>query len=163
MKLGVLVYLEPRGRVLMIHRQKEDEHKGYWLAPGGKLDENEAPLETACREFHEETGLKISGISLKALLSFPDYGDSPFGDEWQVFVFHADEFEGELLENCPEGQLEWIPLEKLSSLPMWEGDRLFTPRVFKPGFFMAKLEYRLNRLKKSVFWETEGPSSLINE
>ena len=68
MKLGVLVYLEHCGRVLMIHRQKEDEHKGYWLAPGGKLDKNEAPLETACREFHEETGLKIEAQELKLTL-----------------------------------------------------------------------------------------------
>ena len=27
MKLGVLVYLEHENKVLMIHRQKEDEHK----------------------------------------------------------------------------------------------------------------------------------------
>ena len=34
MKLGVLVYLEHENKVLMIHRQKEDEHKG--LRPEGK-------------------------------------------------------------------------------------------------------------------------------
>ncbi|MEE3122208.1 MAG: NUDIX domain-containing protein, partial [SAR324 cluster bacterium] len=43
MKLGVLVYLEHEKKVLMIHRQKDDEHKGYWLAPGGKIEKNEAP------------------------------------------------------------------------------------------------------------------------
>ena len=60
MKLGVLVYLEDnKGRILMIHREKEDEHKGLWLAPGGKVESNEAPHETAIREMQEETGLII--------------------------------------------------------------------------------------------------------
>ncbi|MDP6216216.1 MAG: NUDIX domain-containing protein, partial [SAR324 cluster bacterium] len=44
MKLGVLVYLENNNdHVLMIHREKEDEHQGLWLAPGGKVETNEAP------------------------------------------------------------------------------------------------------------------------
>ena len=86
MKLGVLVYLEHENKVLMIHRQKEDEHKGYWLAPGGKIEKNEAPHETAVREYQEETGLTPEGLQIKAVLSFPDLGDSPFGDEWQVFL-----------------------------------------------------------------------------
>jgi len=54
MKLGVLVYIEKEEKVLMIHRQKEDEHQGFWLAPGGKLEKNEAPVETAIREVRED-------------------------------------------------------------------------------------------------------------
>ena len=77
MKLGVLVYLEHENKVLMIHRQKEDEHKGYWLAPGGKIEKNEAPHETAVREYQEETGLTPEGLQIKAVLSFPDLGASP--------------------------------------------------------------------------------------
>ena len=107
MKLGVLVYLEHENKVLMIHRQKEDEHKGYWLAPGGKIEKNEAPHETAVREYQEETGLTPEGLQIKAVLSFPDLGDSPFGDEWQVFLFHADRIKGELTNHCSEGQLVW--------------------------------------------------------
>ena len=54
MKLGVLVYLENnKEQVLMIHRNKKDEHQGLWLAPGGKVEPNEAPYETASREILE--------------------------------------------------------------------------------------------------------------
>ena len=61
MKLGVLVYLEDnKGRILMIHREKEDEHKGLWLAPGGKIESNEAPCETAIREMYEECGILLA-------------------------------------------------------------------------------------------------------
>ncbi|GIT07911.1 MAG: hypothetical protein CM1200mP30_15410 [Pseudomonadota bacterium] len=60
MKLGVLVYLENNEKqVLMIHRNKKDEHQGLWLAPGGKVEPNEAPYETAIREMLEETVCKL--------------------------------------------------------------------------------------------------------
>ena len=105
MKLGVLVYLENNNdHVLMIHREKEDEHQGLWLAPGGKVETNEAPYETAIRETLEETGLHIKDPELKAVLSFPDNGDSPFGDEWHVFVFYTNSFSGTLTAFCPEGR-----------------------------------------------------------
>ncbi|MBF0352514.1 MAG: 8-oxo-dGTP diphosphatase [SAR324 cluster bacterium] len=152
MKLGVLVYIERSdGHVLMIHRQKHDEHLGFWLAPGGKLERNEAPDETAIREVLEETGLHVPHPKMKAVLSFPDLGDSPFGDEWHVFVFHATEFSGELLDVSVEGTLHWVPRQKLIELPMWEGDRLFTPRIFENDFFYGKLVYRGQTLVEASF------------
>ena len=142
MKLGVLVYLENNDEhVLMIHREKEDEHKGLWLAPGGKAPLPRPPFETAVREMLEETGLKIEDPELKAVLSFPAQGDSPFGDEWHVFVFYSNCYSGTLTEDCPEGQLEWIPKDNLTELASWEGDRLFTPKIFEPGCFSAKFLY----------------------
>lgn len=152
MKLGTLLYLEHQGKVLMLHREKADEHQGLYLAPGGKLEPNEAPHEAAVREFHEETGLQILNPRLKAVLSFPDFGDSPFGDEWQVFVFHATRFSGEQLASSPEGTLEWVPTAELTDRPMWEGDRLFTPKIFEPGCFTARFLYRGEHLQDWQFW-----------
>mgnify|MGYP001292382505 FL=1 len=142
MKLGVLVYLENNEeKILMIHRNKKDEHQGLWLAPGGKVEPNEAPYETAIREMLEETGLQIKDHELRGVISFPDDGDSPFGDEWHVFVFYAKNFSGTLSENCPEGKLEWIPKDSLTELDAWEGDRIFTPKIFSQGCFSAKFIY----------------------
>jgi len=147
MKLGVLVYLEDnKGRILMIHREKEDEHKGLWLAPGGKIESNEAPCETAIREMYEETGLKIIKPVMKAVLSFPDHGDSPFGDEWHVFVFFSKKYSGTLTRNCPEGLLKWVPKDHLAELSTWEGDYIFTPKILEPGFFSAKFFYSGKKL-----------------
>lgn len=152
MKLGVLVYIEQDGNVLMIHRQKADEHQGLWLAPGGKLEKNEAPMEAAIREVYEETGLTLQAPQLKGVLSFPDEGDSPFGDEWQVFVFHTSEFSGTLRSDCPEGQLAWVACDRLLDLPMWEGDQLFTPKVFEKGCFLGKIHYKSETLVATKFW-----------
>ena len=153
MKLGVLVYIEKSGKILMIHRQKKDEHEGLWLAPGGKMEKNEAPVETAIREVREETGLTLQSLEFKGVLSFVDEGDSPFGDEWQVFVFYTIHFSGDLRTECAEGELAWISGEKLIDLPMWEGDRLFTPRIFEKGCFLAKFHYRKEMLIEAKFWK----------
>ena len=147
MKLGVLVYLEDnKERILMIHRKKKDEHTNLWLAPGGKVESNEAPCETAIREMKEETGLKIKNPEMKAVLSFPDHGDSPFGDEWHVFVFYSKSYSGVLTPNCPEGSLKWVPKAQLSELSAWEGDYIFTPKILEPGFFSAKFIYSGKKL-----------------
>tara|TARA_Y100001970_G_C14239329_1_gene863882 strand:- start:328 stop:789 length:462 start_codon:yes stop_codon:yes gene_type:complete len=147
MKLGVLIYLEDKKeRILMIHREKEDEHKGLWLAPGGKVEPNEAPSETAIREMKEETGLIVRNPEMKAVLTFPDNGDSPFGDEWQVFVFYSKKFSGTLTSDCPEGSLEWVPKYELTKLPTWEGDRIFHSKILEPGFFLAKFVYSGKKL-----------------
>ena len=156
MKLGVLIYLENNEeQVLMIQRSKNDEHQGLWLAPGGKVEPNEAPYETASREMLEETGLQIKDHELRAVLSFPDDGESPFGDEWHVFVFYSNSFSGILSENCPEGKLEWIPKSKLTELATWEGDRIFTPKIFYPGCFSAKFLYSGDTLLEYSFSGTD--------
>jgi len=146
-KLGVLVYLENNEEhLLMIHRNKDDEHKGLWLAPGGKVEPNEAPCETAIREIKEETGLIIKKPELRAVLSFPDNGDSPFGEEWHVFAFYSKSFSGKLIDNCPEGSLKWIPKAHLAKLSTWEGDHIFTPMILESGFFSAKFTYSGKKL-----------------
>lgn len=153
MKLGVLVYIEQNHQVLMIHRKKQDEHQGFWLAPGGKIERNESPYEAAQREVEEETGLQVQELKLKQVLSFPDQGESPFGDEWMVFVFYTQQIKGTLSDTCPEGLLQWIDRDQLTSLPMWEGDRLFTPKIFEPGVVLGKMDYCKEVLRSVVFWE----------
>lgn len=39
-------------------------------------------------------------------------------------LYTSDNFEGKLIE-CNEGTLEWVPFEKIESLKLWEGDKIF--------------------------------------
>ena len=65
-------------------------------------------------------------------------------------LFTADGFEGELT-SCDEGDLEWIPKEEVTNLPVWEGDKVFF-RLLKEDapFFSLKLRYQGDRLVECV-------------
>ena len=45
---------------------------------------------------------------------------------------------------CDEGDLEWIDKQKLTELPMWEGDKIFLNLVnnLDEPFFNLKLVYQ---------------------
>jgi 8-oxo-dGTP pyrophosphatase MutT (NUDIX family) len=55
---GLVVRAADTGRVLMLQRaiSEDDPAGGHWEFPGGCLDPGESPLETAAREWAEETG-----------------------------------------------------------------------------------------------------------
>ncbi len=132
MKLGVLGYIENNGKILMLYRNKKknDMHEGFWVAPGGHIENNETPYQALKREIKEETGLNVKKASLKAILTFPEDGDSPFGDLWYGFIFIVKEYSGTITE-CEEGELSWVEKSEIINLPMWEGDKIFTPLVLE--------------------------------
>jgi 8-oxo-dGTP diphosphatase len=88
------------------------------------------------REVEEEAGLVIHNPRLHGLLMFPNF----MGNDWYVFVFTATEFVGELIES-PEGKLEWINNDRLTSLNLWESDPIFLPWIDAGKFFSARFEY----------------------
>ena len=59
-----------------------------------------------------------------------------------MHVFTATGWTGELIE-CNEGVLEWIHKDRLMTLPLWAGDKLFLDLIHDPDtpFFSMKLRY----------------------
>ena len=141
MKLATLCYVIDKNRnsTLMIHRvkKKNDYHRGKWNGLGGKFEPGESPEECAVREIEEESGLIIKNIEMKGFITFPMFDGK---EDWYVFLFTADEYEGELIDSN-EGNLGWIPNEKLTGLNLWEGDKYFIPWIFKEKFVSAKFIY----------------------
>lgn len=144
MILATLCYLQRHGQTLMIHRIKrsDDIHLGKWNGLGGKFEPGESPEECVIREVREESGLELRHPHLSGLLIFPSFK----GDDWYVFVFTANEFSGELHEN-DEGFLEWIPDDRLESLPLWPSDHFFLPWIRQGNFFSAKFMYEGDEMK----------------
>lgn len=144
MILATLCYLKRDGHTLMVYRNKKanDIHEGKWNGLGGKFEPGESPEECARREVLEESGLRIRNPKLHGLLMFPNFK----GNDWYVFVFTVREFEGELIDS-PEGKLEWIPDQKLTSLNLWASDRAFFPWLEKGRFFSAKFIYEGDEMK----------------
>jgi len=140
MKLATLCYLIRDNQTLMIHRVKKenDMHHGKWNGLGGKLEPGETPEECARREIKEEAGLTAKGLTLKGILTFPEFSA---GEDWYAFVFVVDEFEGNMIES-DEGNLRWIDNDKLLDLNLWEGDRIFLRWLEQPGVFSGKFVYQ---------------------
>jgi len=139
MILATLCYVKHNGKTLMVYRNKKpnDIHEGKWNGLGGKFEAGETPEMCVQREVQEEAGLIIQKPRLHGLLMFPKFK----GNDWYVFVFTAREFEGKLTESSPEGHLEWIEDEKLTSLNLWESDHIFLPWLDDEKFFSAKFDY----------------------
>lgn len=144
MKIATLCYCQTNGKTLMIHRvkKKNDMHEGKWNGLGGKLEPGETPEECVIREVKEESGLFIKNPMLKGLLTFPAFDGF---DDWYVFMFVANEFEGDLIDSA-EGNLRWVDDSELLNLNVWEGDRIFLRWINKKGFFSAKFTYEKGKL-----------------
>ncbi len=145
MILATLCYIKHDGCTLMIHRNKKanDIHAGKWNGLGGKFEAGETPDECVTREVQEESGLIIQKPRLHGLLMFPNFK----GNDWYVFVFTVTEFMGELMNDSPEGHLEWIRDEKLTSLNLWESDHIFFPWIQDGKYFSAKFQYDEDAMK----------------
>lgn len=145
-KLATLVYVKEKGKTLMVHRNKKanDMHEGMYNGLGGKFESGESPEDCAKRELFEETGLIAKSMRLKGTLTFPHcFG---CGDDWYVFVYLVDEFEGKLITNSPEGELVWIDDNKLLDLRLNEGDYIFMTWFNKSEIFSAKFNYNDKKL-----------------
>ena len=140
MKNTTLCYIEQDGKYLMIHRVKKvlDENKDKWIGVGGKLEAAETPFDCIRREITEETGLVAGKLRYRGLVTFVS---NEYGTEY-MHLFHTDDFSGELLKNCPEGNLEWVDKDEIYNLPLWEGDKIFLDLLRKDvPFFSLKLVY----------------------
>lgn len=138
-----------RRRVLMIHRnaRAQDHHLGKYNGLGGKLEPDEDVLAGMRREILEEAAIHCTALSLRGTISWPGFGKQ--GEDWLGFLFLITAYEGTPLERNPEGALEWVERERLSELPMWEGDRQFLPLVFDddPRPFHGVMPYRDGRMQ----------------
>lgn len=145
MKLATLCYVvdKTKSSVLMLHRVKKekDYHQGKWNGLGGKFNPGETPEECAVREIKEESGLIVRNPAMRGFITFPKFDGI---DDWYVFLFTAENYSGNITES-PEGKLEWIKIEKLKDLNLWEGDKIFLEWIFKENFFSAKFNYEEGR------------------
>ena len=148
-----LCYIEENNSYLMLHRTKKekDYNKDKWIGIGGKFENGESPEDCAVREVREETGLVIEPSDLEycGIVTFVDVSQPEAYTEF-MHVFRARKFSGKLKTDCPEGELEWVPLSKLKELPHWQADEIFYDFLEQNHeFFSLKCIYKNNVLIKT--------------
>jgi 8-oxo-dGTP diphosphatase len=140
-RIATLLYVfNERDEVLLLERTHEP-NRGFWSPCGGKVhtDDGESPYACACREAHEELGLKITAgdLHLTAIVSEHNYGGA---GHWLIFLFEVKL----RLRECPpkhrEGTFCFFERDQLPSLHIPQTDRDIIWPLFwehRGGFFAA--------------------------
>lgn len=141
-----LCYIEKDNKYLMLHCTKQNLNNDKWLGVGGKFEDKESPEDCVLRETLEETGLTLTSYQYRGVITFVS---DKYETEY-MHLFTADKWTGEI-RKCDEGELVWVDKSKISSLPIWEGDKLFFKLLDeKAEFFSLKLCYEGNTLVCAV-------------
>ena len=147
-QLTTLCYIEKENQYLMLHRTKKenDENHDKWIGVGGHFEKGESPEDCLVREVKEETGLTLHSFDFRGIVTFvSDENPAEY-----MCLFTSKDFSGEMIP-CNEGQLEWVEKEKVCSLNLWEGDKLFLELLTKDvPFFSMKLVYKNGRLVEKM-------------
>ena len=134
----VLCYLIKDDSYLMLYRNKKenDMNEGKYLGIGGHIEPGETKEEACKREIKEETGLDVNRLDYHGFVEF-------YNDDYQemMYLFTSDDFSGELIE-CNEGTLSWVKIDKVLDLNIWEGDKLFLPKLKTNEKINMKVVYK---------------------
>ena len=106
---GLLMFRRTRGylEVFLAHPGGpffRDNDKGYWTIPKGEVEPGEELFDTACREFHEEVGMRAEAPKFHPIGSIRQKGGKivhgwAFEGEWEM---------GRTLKSVTF-ELEWPP------------------------------------------------------
>jgi len=141
-QVGVGVFVFRDGKFL-VGRRLGAHGEGSWTVPGGHLEFNEAPEDTAVREVKEETNCGIDNVRFAAVTNDRFFDeDKHYITLWMMSDWKAGE--GEIMEPDKYIDQRWIDF---SSLP----EPLFLPwKQLQVSEFYGKLQSELVKSAKGI-------------
>ena len=107
--------------VLLQHRAVWSHQGGTWGLPGGARDSHESPEETAVREAHEEAGLLVERLVVRATVVTAQVSGLG-GTHWSYTTVVADA--DEMLHTVPNresAEMRWVAEDEVADLPLHPG------------------------------------------
>jgi 8-oxo-dGTP diphosphatase len=123
--IGAVAVIEKAGRTLLIKQGSDKPLTGMWRHPGGKIQENETPIECLKREIREELGLEIEVIDKEPeFVMESEYDSGMFG------FFRARVKSGKLsIEEREIDQAAWFRREEIMELDLMKATRYFYSKL----------------------------------
>lgn len=106
-----LAFLKRRDEVLLLNRNKSP-WMGAWNGVGGKIQDEETPLECIIREIEEETSIKVSKdeVYFKGVLTWERF--NALGNGLYIFLVELPEdFEFQVPQRVSEGILDFKKID----------------------------------------------------
>ena len=135
------VYLLKDNKMLFLVRNKKDDlmHKsGVYLPIGGHVELGEAVEEAAIREVKEESGIAVHSVDLKGIIYIRNQNTGKY--DVIMFIFTSNDFTGEPIPGR-EGSFEWMSIDELEKINLYEGDKIFLKLMQEHAFFVVEFLY----------------------
>lgn len=121
MKIHVVpcvVVFNREGKVLLLRRARSKRNGGRWEIPGGSLKYGESPRKGALRELMEETGIKVSPLSLFPIDTF-GFLYPEMGVEFIIPLYSTvvEDFKPEIRED-EHDDWGWFTLEEVKEMEL---------------------------------------------
>ena len=130
--LTTLIYITRGSDCLFIRKtRKGDMNLDKYLGIGGHFESDETPEECVLRELGEEASISYDSLNDFRYRGLITFISSEYPTEY-MHVFTASVDGGFVLpeRTCDEGELCWVPISEMDSLPVWEGDKIMFDYLF---------------------------------
>lgn len=94
-----------RDRKLLVTRTRG---KGFFVAPGGKIEEGETPEQALCRELHEELGITVREEHLEPFGTFTAPAAGQEDRMLHMDVFAVTAYEGDIAPSHEVEEIRWV-------------------------------------------------------
>ena len=134
---AVRCYLVKDNKVVVTKYKEGKKKAEYYDIPGGKIEGEETPEQTAIREMKEETGLKIKNLKYKGKMII-EYPNRIF--DFEVFI--CNECEGKP-QDFEENTSEWIEINELLKKEKILSNIMILDRFFIKGLTDEKCKFKM--------------------
>lgn len=123
-------------KVLLIKASEKKDWEGKYDPVGGHIEEGEEILESAKREINEESGLEVDNIKLAGVMHVSNF----FGKNIMLFITSSEVERGEVSSNH-EGELEWVDVNKIAEVDIFDDVEEIMKTVIKGEFFTGTIAF----------------------